>query len=97
MDHRNLGKLARLLEEKYWELIEGNTFRSRTARNRWSRKCKSLGIRKSDCTMEEPETIDQPHGQVFEEFVVVLDPCPDGRWLEMTRETAERILAIGIP
>jgi hypothetical protein len=89
MNQKGLSRLRQLLEDKYWEVAEQTSFED-TSRSLWLEKCELLGIKKAD------EKVDFP-GQIFEETVLVIDPCPSGTWLEMTKETAEKILAIGFP
>ena len=88
MDPQTLKKLSHILEQKFWE-VAGATV-SAPARDRWREKCESLGIRRYTGIFEDDH-------QIFEEFVVVIDPYPGGNWLEMTKETAEKILSIGMP
>lgn len=62
------------------------------AASRWRGLCRSLDIRTLD------ESYDyEPRGQVLEELAVVTDPNPAGMWLEMTHETADKILTLGFP
>ena len=62
----------------------------RTA-SRWRGLCRSLDIRALD------ESYDYEGSLILEELVIVTDPNPAGMWLEMTRETALKILALGLP
>ena len=59
---------------------------------KWRELCDSLGATVSNISDE----LEYP-GQVFEEIVVVADPSQSGIWLEMTHETAIKILTLGLP
>lgn len=62
------------------------------AASKWRHTCRTLDIEMVD------EPIDyEPGGQILEELVAVSDPNPNGMWLIMTHETAEKILLLGIP
>lgn len=62
------------------------------AASRWRGLCQSLDIQAID-GLHDYET----GGQILEELVVVTDPNPAGMWLEMSHETAEKILTLGLP
>lgn len=97
MDGKLLYALGRELE-KLWEEVRRQalvdlanpTYWRKLARaaSRWRGACQTLGI----ITLEEDRSVG-PGGTVFAERVVVADPNPAGMWLEMTHETAEKILA----
>lgn len=92
MNQQSLKKLSRILHERYWEVVDGTGRDYDLARSLWLEKCESMGIEPHQASIEE-----QDYGQVFEESVVVIDPNPRGTWLEMNRETALKVLAIGLP
>jgi len=107
MDWRNLSKLEKLLSLRLDRLVMETfpgekpkvrgagptTFLSSIGRNRiekeWTRLCLELGMTRME------EALDT--AQVFEELVVVHDPMPGGEWLEMSHDTALKILTMGIP
>lgn len=99
MNQQSLRKLNEILQERFWDeadqsQIVDDAEHDKMMHHWWAEKCHPLGIRKRDRNQEEPENT---LGQIFEESVVVNDPEPSGHWLEMSRETALKILAIGLP
>ena len=100
MNRESLERLREVLGERWVEMyresvreqgIHATKQLGRTA-SRWRGLCRSLDI----LAIEEVEDI-EPGGQTFKEFVIVTDPNPTGMWLEMSRETAEKILTLGLP
>lgn len=100
MNRETLKLLKEVLMDRWAEMYRQSIHESpgakyekqlgRTA-SRWRGLCRSLEIRPLD------ESYDyEPGGQILEELVVVSDPNPAGMWLEMTHETAEKILALGL-
>jgi hypothetical protein len=99
VNQQSLRKLNELLRERFWEeadqsQIVDDTEHDLMMHHWWADKCESLGIRRCERSRKKPESV---FGQVFEESVVVNDPEPSGHWLEMSRETALKLLAIGLP
>lgn len=106
MNREGLKRLKKVLMDRWAEMYRESvwgTYGKTIARNayekqlgqtasRWRGLCRSLEIR---ATTEFQDI--EPGGQIFEELVVVSDPNPAGMWLEMTHETAEKILALGMP
>lgn len=88
MDTLSFRRLNELLEQKYWEIANQSHRIAPEARDKWDRMCESLGIRR--CGGHTPRFTD-------EELVIVVDPYTGGNWLEMTEETAEKILTLGFP
>lgn len=93
-----MDRWAEMYRESVWnaygKTIERNAYEKQLARaaSRWRGLCRSLEIRPLDDSYDY-----EPGGQILEELVVVSDPNPAGMWLEMTHDTAEKILALGLP
>lgn len=104
MNRHELSKLqtllARRLDRMMGDLFPGKTpatFLSSKGisrlREEWAGLCSEIGI-----TPLQDGTHDfEPPGEIFEESVTVYDPVPGGAWLEMSRDTALKILTLGIP
>lgn len=107
MDWRNLSKIEKLLAARLDRLVMEvfpeqrpvvrgagpTTFLSSIGRNRvekeWTGLCLELGIARMEEVLEE--------ARAFEDLVVVHDPMPGGEWLEMSHDTALKLLTLGIP
>lgn len=89
----NLNRLQKILNGKFLDMLHGDLkpFRLATALESWERLCDRLDITRVEHTDYEPG------GQVFEDFVALDDPSPAGNSLEMTKETALKILTLGLP
>lgn len=99
MNRAALERLREVLGERWVEMyresvreqgIHATKQLGRTA-SRWRGLCRSLDIQALD------ESYDYEGPLVLEELVIVIDPNPAGMWLEMTHETAEKILTLGLP
>ena len=99
-----LKRLQFAVQDKFFKVIteegllvgvstyEVNAETRKKARERWRAFCDSMGfVRLSD------ENDFDPHGQIFEESIAIRDPAPNGGWLDMSKETALKILAMGMP
>lgn len=92
MNRQHLNKLERILNDKFLDVLSRFSPREMDkVFKTWEYICDSLKITRLD--HEDCE----PGGHVFEEYVVIEDPSPGGSWLEMTHETALKILTLGIP
>lgn len=61
---------------------------------RWEQYCDGLGIGR----LKRKDGFEFDHwGEILEEYVVITDPVLYGDWLEIPKETALRILALGMP
>lgn len=97
MTHQGVRRLQEILKDKFWVLTAfggGLTIGFDKTHKRWMSYCEGFGIKASHLSYRD---LDDHMGHAFEEFVVVSDPSPGGTWLEMNRETALKILAIGLP
>lgn len=99
MNGKSLERLREVLGERWVEMyresvreqgIHSTKQLGRTA-SRWRGLCRSLDIRALD------ESYDYEGSLFLEELVIVTDPDPTGMWLEMSHETAEKILTLGLP
>jgi hypothetical protein len=61
---------------------------------KWHETCHSLGI---ELLKRMGEDEFDPDGQILEESIVLMDPSFYGMWLEMPKETAEKLLILGMP
>lgn len=94
MDGESLEKLSVLLRLKFREvsgLASGRPCSLWEMSRRWVATCDSVGIRSSKYHWRIPDY--DPKTQT----VTVDDPYSGGISLEMSRETAERILVLGMP
>ena len=88
----NLTALQEAVIRRFHDILEESLDYARHVNPIWGRLCDSLDItRLADCADYGP------NGQVLEDLVVVVDPCPGGMWLEMTHDTARKILVLGMP
>lgn len=97
-----LKRLQFAVQDKFFKVITEETLVTNTyevnaetrkkARERWRAFCDSMGF----VRLSEENDFD-PHGQIFEESVAVRDPATGGGWLDMSKETALKILAMGMP
>lgn len=99
MNRATLERLNRLLDDKWREVYDARShlrisIQAITAHSAWKDTCRSLQV--WEFHSREPFDFAYP-GQMFEETVVVLNPDPNGVFLEMTHETADKILTLGIP
>ena len=93
-------KLRKIIAKRFERLLDElldtpGKFASATKRKEldlaWGDVCGRLEIKRNreapagECVLEELE------------LVVAADPHPDGIWLEMNKETALKILALGMP
>jgi len=62
------------------------------ASSKWGQFCRAMGI-----DMANHQQDYDYGGQILEELDALADPCPNGLWLEMSHETAEKILTLGLP
>jgi len=93
MNQQELKRLNKLLNQRYWGLFEEKL--DQRPLGAFRNLCESLGI-----SVVYRWGGGESDGQVFEDLVQAADPHPGApgfRWLEMTKETAEKILVIGLP
>jgi len=100
MNRESLKRLNRILFRKWvstndeFVTLADNGRQIIKAHVKWHQTCDSLGIERLK-RMGEDEF--DPDGQILEESIVLLDPAFYGTWLEMPKETAEKILVMGMP
>ena len=99
MNRTTLERLNHLLFNKWRSIYDerehlGISLQAIAAHQTWKDTCKSLDVWEFQsngyCDFEYP-------GQMFEETVLVLNPDPNGTFLEMTHETADKMLTLGLP
>lgn len=99
MNGQSLKKLNETLRDKWLHITEEcfqqkyNGNHAVNAHLRWHELCDSLEIERMNATEDEF----LHHGEILEESVVVNNPAIEGSWIQMPKETATKILAIGIP
>ncbi|NBT57265.1 hypothetical protein EBT16_00615 [bacterium] len=95
MNRQALQKLGKILWAK-WEKIkdEDGCPIPANAHLKWNELCDSLEIERMR-ELDEDEF--ELHGAILEESVVVNDPALYGAWVQIPKETALKILAIGMP
>lgn len=59
---------------------------------KWHETCASIGMERLKKMGEDRF---DPKGEMLENSVVVMDPALYGAWLQISKETAEKILALG--
>lgn len=88
MDREALKKLKVLLHQKFREVTRPLPHGGFA---RWKETCASLGIR--PIRPLDGRLVNEPRMKI----VVVEDPAAGGHLLEMTEETADKILVLGLP
>jgi hypothetical protein len=90
---KHKARLQDLLNTKFTDILHDNTKPAQLAKafEDWENLCDRLGITRR----EHPDY--EPGGQVFEDFIALDDPSPAGESLEISNETALKILTLGLP
>lgn len=98
MNADSLKKLNMILWKKWNSIMDEHFMRPGKhvvkAHFRWREVCDSLEIER---TQEMGECEFDPRGEILEDSVVVNDPALYGAWVQIPKETALKILAIGMP
>lgn len=89
----DLDRLSSTFLNRYREIQEQHSLDPFETERNWYGIMKSLGIRplrwhenfSGRCVLEDLG------------LVMIVDPCSSGDWLEITEETARKILVLGIP
>lgn len=97
MNRETLRKIRKHIEDKWDALSEGGQCNSRNLEEsitRWQNYCERLGIGR----LKKTDGFDfEFWGESLEESVVIIDPVLYGDWLEISNETAMKILTMGMP
>lgn len=89
---KHKSRLQDILNRKFIEILhDGKKPVIAIAFENWERLCDQLGIIRT----ENPDY--EPGGGVFEDFIALDDPSPAGESLEISNETALKILTLGLP
>lgn len=90
---KHKARLQDLLNRKFTDILHDNMKPVQIAKafEEWEKLCDRLGI----IRREHPDY--EPGGQVFEDFIGLDDPSPAGESLEISNETALKILTLGLP
>jgi hypothetical protein len=99
MNRESLPKLKKTVWDK-WESLSASEPLADNGRDlvksivRWEQYCDGLGIGR----LKKKDGLEfEYRGEILEESVVITDPVLYGDWLEIPKETALTILALGMP
>jgi len=95
MNRESLRKLQKTVSDKWDSLYPASgPLADNKSIVRWEQYCDGLGIGR----IKKKDGLEFDHwGEILEEYVVITDPVLYGDWLEIPKETAEKILALGMP
>jgi hypothetical protein len=95
MNRESLRKLKKTVCDKWDSLYPASgPLEDKKSIVRWEQYCDGLGIGR----LKKKDGLEfEYRGEILEESVVITDPVLYGDWLEIPKETALTILALGMP